>query len=93
MSPEDKQFYMKIWMAREHKSEISATYLGKEPKSTYFHHILPKKKFPEFRHKEENILLVTFEEHSIIENGVKIYPILKEKYKRLLEEYKEKFGK
>jgi hypothetical protein len=87
MNQEDKDFYMKIWTSREHKSEISHEFLGREPLSIYFHHILPKKDFPLFRHNPDNILLVTFDEHNIIERGVKKYEILSTKYSKLLREY------
>lgn len=40
-----REFFMDIWRKRRHYSEVSDTYLGKEPLSIYFHHILPKEKF------------------------------------------------
>lgn len=62
-----RNFFMEIWKMREHKSEVSGTYLGSEPMSTYFHHILPKEKYPELAYEESNIILLTLEEHSNVE--------------------------
>ena len=68
-----REMFMDIWKKRPHKSEISGTYLGKEPMSTYFHHILAKEKYPEACLDEENIILLTLEEHSNVENDMYRY--------------------
>lgn len=62
-----KAFFLSLWMRRQHVSEISGTYLGREPLSIYFHHILPKEKYPQARYDEENIILLTLDEHSNVE--------------------------
>lgn len=64
---EMQNFFLDIWNKRPHKSEISGKYLGKEALSTYFHHILPKSKYPEACLDEENIILLTFPEHEEVE--------------------------
>ena len=68
-----REFFLHIWKKKPHKSEVSGTYLGKEPMSTYFHHILPKEKYPEACLDEENIILLTLEEHSNVENDMYRY--------------------
>jgi hypothetical protein len=70
---EMRQFFLSIWNKRPHRSEVSDVYLGKEPMSTYFHHILPKEKYPEACLDEENIILLTLEEHSNVENDMYRY--------------------
>lgn len=70
---EMRQFFLSIWKERQHKSEVSGTYLGSEPMSTYFHHILAKEKYPEACLDEENIILLTLEEHSNVENDMYRY--------------------
>ena len=70
---EMRDFFLSIWKKRSHKSEVSGVYLGKEPMSTYFHHILPKEKYPEACLDEENIILLTLEEHSNVENDMYRY--------------------
>jgi hypothetical protein len=87
-----QQFFLQIWNKRPHHSEISDSYLGKEPLSIFFHHILPKEKHPEARLDEENIVLLTLDEHSDVENDMYKYPeinrrreLLKQKYERTQE--------
>lgn len=64
------EFFSSIWKKRNHYSEISGTYLGKDPLSIYFHHILSKEKYPEAIFDEENIVLLTLDEHADIENNM-----------------------
>lgn len=66
-------FFMEIWKKRPHKSEISGEFLGKEPLSIYFHHILPKEKYKEAKLDEENIILLTLDEHTNVENNIYRY--------------------
>lgn len=70
---QQREMFMDIWKKRPHKSEVSGAYLGKEAMSTYFHHILPKEKYPEACLDEENIILLTLEEHSNVENDMYKY--------------------
>jgi hypothetical protein len=68
-----REMFLDIWKKKPHKSEVSGAYLGKEPMSTYFHHILPKEKYPEACLDENNIILLTLEEHSNVENDMYRY--------------------
>ena len=70
---QQRDMFMDIWKKKPHKSEVSGAYLGKEAMSTYFHHILPKEKYPEACLDEENIILLTLEEHSNVENDMYKY--------------------
>lgn len=60
-------FFFLIWQERPHESEVSFTDLGKTINSTYFHHILPKNKYPQAEFDKQNIILLTFEEHEAVE--------------------------
>lgn len=82
-----KEFFLSIWKKRPHKSEVSGTYLGKEPMSTYFHHILAKEKYPEACLDEENIILLTLEEHSNVENDMYRYDEVNKRRNSLNEKY------
>jgi hypothetical protein len=62
-----KEMFLNIWKKRAHKSEVSGVYLGNEPMSTYFHHILPKSKYKEACLDEENIILLSLSEHEQVE--------------------------
>jgi 5-methylcytosine-specific restriction endonuclease McrA len=66
---------------------VSGIYLGSEPMSTYFHHIMPKEKYPELAYEESNIILLTFPEHSNVENDMYKYDIINEKRKELMKKY------
>ena len=66
-------FFKQIWKERKHYSELSGTYLGDEAMSTFFHHILPKEKYPEMAYEESNIILLTLDEHTNVENDIYRY--------------------
>jgi hypothetical protein len=68
-----KKFFLSIWKKRPHKSEVSGEYLGQEALSTYFHHILPKSKYPEACLDEENIIILSFIEHQQVESDMYRY--------------------
>ena len=66
---------------------VSGKYLGNEPLSVFFHHILPKEKYPEASLDEENIIFLTLEEHDQVEMDIYRYEevnkrraLLKSKY-------------
>ena len=80
-------FYMEIWRQREHKSELSGKPLGKEANSTYFHHILSKRKHPDRILDAANIILLTFEEHEKVENDPLYFEEINRRRKELLENY------
>ena len=65
-----RNFFLEIWKERKHYSEVSGTYLGSEPLSTFFHHILPKSKYPELEYDKSNIILLSLLEHESVENDM-----------------------
>lgn len=82
-----KEMFLNIWKKRKHYSEVSGAYLGKEPMSTYFHHILAKEKYPEACLDEENIILLTLEEHSNVENDMYRYDEVNKRRDSLKDKY------
>ena len=82
-----REFFLSIWKKRPHKSEVSGEWLGNEPLSTYFHHILPKNKYPEACLDEENIVLLSLEEHSNVENDMYKYEEVNRRRKQLKIKY------
>lgn len=80
---EDHLFFTEIWKERLHKSEVSGDYLGKEPSSAFFHHILPKNKYPHLRMDKENIILLTIDEHANVESDIYKYEIINKKREQL----------
>ncbi len=83
-----REMFLNIWKKRAHYSEITGQYLGKEPMSTYFHHILPKEKYPQACLDEENIILLTLEEHSNVENDMYRYEEVNRRREQLKLKYK-----
>lgn len=79
--------FMDIWYERPHKSEISGRWLGKEALTVFFHHILPKSKYPEAMFDVENIILITFEEHGKVEQDPIFYLEVNKRREKLKEKY------
>ena len=80
-------FFLEIWKKRKHYSEVSGEYLGSEALSTYFHHILPKGKYPEACLDEENIILLTWEEHDQVEMDPTRYEEVNKRREQLKKKY------
>jgi hypothetical protein len=71
-----RNLFLEIWKGRKHYSEVSGDYLGKEPLSTFFHHILPKSKYPELEYDKSNIILLTLDEHTSVEADMYKYDVI-----------------
>lgn len=82
-----KDMFLRIWKKRSHKSEISGIYLGSEALSTYFHHILPKNKYPEAALDQENIILLTLNEHDQLESDIYKYEEVNKRREQLKLKY------
>jgi len=82
-----QNFFLQIWKKRPHKSEVSGESLGSEPLHIFFHHILPKEKYPEASLDEENIILLTLDEHSNVENDMYKYEEVNKKREQLKQKY------
>ena len=82
-----RNFFLEIWKKRPHKSEVSGEYLGNEPLSTYFHHILPKNKYPEACLDEENIVILSFIEHQQVESDIYRYEEINKRREQLIKKY------
>jgi hypothetical protein len=80
-------FFLQVWNKKQHYSEVSGKFLGNEPLTIFFHHILPKEKFPEGIYDEDNIILLTFEEHSNVESDIYKYEEVNERRKFLKLKY------
>jgi len=58
-----KAFFLQLWKKRKHECENCGKWLGNEPLSYMFDHLLEKSKYPELKHEEDNIMLVCLECH------------------------------
>lgn len=83
-----KQFnlFYDIWAKRRHYCESCGLWLGNEPLSIFFDHLLEKSKYEQFALMEENIFLCCYNCHSKKTNG---FPT--EKHKKAIEQAKIKF--
>jgi len=84
---EMQTFFLQIWKKRPHKSEVSGESLGSEALSTYFHHILPKNKYPEATLDEENIILLTLNEHDQVESDIYRFEEVNKRREQLKKKY------
>lgn len=82
-----QEFFLSIWKKKRHHSEVSGAYLGSEPLTVFFHHILPKEKYPQAREDEENIILLTLEEHDQVEMDMYRYDEVNERRNYLKTKY------
>lgn len=84
---EMQQFFLQIWKKRLHLSEVSGLPLVGEPLSVYFHHILPKEKYPQAAFDEENIILLTLDEHTNVESDMYRYEEVNKRREKLKQKY------
>ena len=84
---EMKDFFLQVWRKRPHYSEVSGKWLGKEPLSVFFHHILSKEKYPQACLDEENIVFLTLEEHEQVELDMYRYEEINNKRNYLKNKY------
>lgn len=81
------EFFVDLWRKKKHYSEISGEYLGQEPLSVFFHHILPKNKYPEACFDEENIIILTLLEHEQVESDMYRYEEVNIRREKLIKKY------
>jgi len=84
---EMQEFFLQLWKKFPHYSQVSGKYLGSEPLTVFFHHILPKEKCPQASMDEENIILLTLEEHEQIELDMYRYDEVNTKRNYLKKKY------
>jgi hypothetical protein len=84
---EMRDFFLQIWKKRLHLSEVSGLPLVGEPLHIYFHHILPKEKYPQAALDEENIILLTWEEHDQVEMDMYRYEDINNRREQLKQKY------
>jgi hypothetical protein len=80
--------FFDIWRKRKHVCFETGEPLGKEPLTTYFHHVLPKKLYPEYALAEWNIILVSATTHHQWDKDQDRCPKIKKLYLELLEKHR-----
>ena len=84
---QDLFFYMLLGERGPYSEETGKKLYG-EITSCWFHHILPKSKYPELRYCHENVILLTSDEHNSVENGKELKEVEKRKL-YILEHYED----
>jgi 5-methylcytosine-specific restriction endonuclease McrA len=64
----DEEMRVMIWANSAHVCQSCGSHLGNKFKNWNFHHLLPKAKYPQFRHEPANIMLLCLECHSRAEH-------------------------
>ena len=85
LSEKDKLFWASIWEEREHIDFETGEPIYGEPRTLYFHHVLFKSKYPKYRYKKWNIVLVSWETHTKAENNIDLVPKIKAYRDKLLK--------
>lgn len=82
------RFFLQIWGSRPHKCEGCGKWLGEEPRSYMFDHLLEKSKYPDLKFEEENIMLVCLECHDNKTRGF-LTDIVRERIKIVREKFQK----
>ncbi len=82
-----KHVFMSIWNGRERICYETGKKLYGEPLSTYFHHVLEKSKYPQYKFCGWNIVLVTPEVHDQVHKDMDKTPKIKKLHLELLEKH------
>lgn len=83
-----REFFLQIWNKKTHKCENCGKWLGNEPLSYMFDHLLEKSKYPDLKYEENNIMLVCLECHDSKTRG-----FLTETVRSKIEAIKKLFNK
>lgn len=81
------EFFLKSWEREEHYCKSCGKWLGDEPLSIYFDHLLEKSKYPEVEYAWDNIFLCCWDCHTLRTNG---HPT--EKHQEAIIDAKKRFG-
>jgi len=79
--------FKEIWDERLHSCYETGEGLGEEPKTIYFHHVLPKLKYPQYAISKWNIVLLSWLAHDQCEIDLDRSPKVKALYLDLLEKH------
>lgn len=84
----DWLFYLEIWSEREHVCFETGQYLGDEPLTLFFHHVLEKgiRRYAKYRHCKWNIVLITWQVHDQVRSDIDRCPKIKAYHDKLLKQ-------
>lgn len=73
----DREFYLEVWNERPHVCINCNCNLG-EINLLYFHHIIRKSTYPQFRYDKDNIAILCGQCHNQVETDISKAPKIKE---------------
>lgn len=82
------EFFLEIWDEREHICFESGEPIYGQPLTLYFHHVLEKDLYPEYKFCKWNIVLVTWAVHDNIHRLSDLCPKIKEYQNQLIKKLK-----
>jgi 5-methylcytosine-specific restriction endonuclease McrA len=82
-----KEFFLQCWKEKSHYCEECNKFLGNEPKTYMFDHLLEKSKYPELAFEKNNIMITCLECHDKKTRGF-LTNLVSEKIKNLKNYYK-----
>lgn len=88
MQEKDWEFFLEIWSERPHICYESGEPIYGEPLTLYFHHVLEKDKYPKYRYKKWNIVLVSWAVHDNVHRLSDLCPKIKEYQNQLIKKLK-----
>lgn len=65
----ERELFMQIWAKRKHLCDLCGKFLGHEPKTFHFSHIISKGSEPKGRLDEDNIMLNCLPCHTAWDHG------------------------
>lgn len=83
----DWRFYLEIWDERDHVCFETDQYLGSEPQTVFFHHVLEKgiRRYKKYRHCKWNIVLISWQVHDQVGMDIDRCPRIKAYRDKLLK--------
>lgn len=72
LTRKDRLLWAEIWEERDHVDFETGKPIYGDPLTLYFHHVLPKRPdggYPQYRYEKWNIILVSWDTHTLAENN------------------------
>lgn len=87
----DWRFYLEIWDEREHICFETDEYLGDEPQTLFFHHVLEKgiRRYKKYRHCKWNIVLISWQVHDQVGMDIDRCPRIKAYHDKLIKQIED----
>lgn len=91
LQTKDWEFYLEIWDERDHVCFETDMYLGDEPQTLFFHHVLEKgiRRYKQYRHCKWNIILISWQVHDQVGMDIDRCPRIKAYHDKLIKQIED----